>query len=153
MRRLWIALVLALASPAFARSEKTLAYPRDEAWPTAVRFIRVDLELKILEKDADAGYVLFELREDKRTFRGSLEVIEVVQDGRHLVRFVMQIADRPEWVEIEMLTKLERKLRVELGAPSPAPTPKPKDDPKAKPKPDEPAEPPKNDGPPISPTP
>jgi hypothetical protein len=153
VRRLWIALVLALASPAFARSEKTLAYPREEAWPTAVRFIRVDLELKILEKDADAGYVLFELREDKRTFRGSLEVIDVVQDGRHLVRFVMQIADRPEWVEIEMLTKLERKLRAELGAPSPAPTPKPKptEDPKPK-KPDEP-QPPKDDGPPISPTP
>ncbi len=150
MRRLVIALVLALATPAFARSEKTLAYPRADAWPAAVRFIRVDLALKVLEKDADAGYVLFELNEDKRTFRGSLEVIDVVKDGRHLVRFVMQIEDRPTYVEIEMLDKLERKLRTELGSPAPAPTPKPKDEPKKdEPKKDDP----KDDGPPVSPTP
>ena len=133
-----------------ARTEKTLAYQRDVAWPAAVRFIRVDAHLKVIEKDAEAGYVLFELVEDKKTFRGSLEVIEVVKDGRHLVRFVMQIEDRPAWLELEYLNKLEQKLRAELGAPAPAPTPKkPPDDKKDEPKPP----PPKDDGPPISPTP
>ena len=148
MRALLI--VIALCAPAFARTEKTLAYPRDQAWPAAVRFVRVDLGLKIVEKDADAGYVLFELYEakEKKAYRGSLEVVDVVQDGRHLVRFVLQIEDRPSWVEIEMMTKLERKLRDELGSPSPAPTQKPP------PKKDPPApEPPKDDGPPVSPTP
>ena len=152
-----VLILLALCAPAFARSEKTLAYPRDQAWPAAVRFVRVDLGLKILEKDAEAGYVLFELHEDKekKTFRGSLEVIDVVQDGRHVVRFVMQIEDRPSWLEIEMLTRLERKLRAELGAPAPAPTPKPapkKDEPAPTPAPPPPA-PPKDDGPPVSATP
>jgi hypothetical protein len=159
MRRIFLCLLLATSS-AYARSEKTLAYPRDPAWSAAVRFIRVNAGLKVIEKDAEAGYVIFEFKEDKKTFRGSLELIEVVKDGRKLVRFVITIEDRPQWVEVELLTKLERKLRAELGAPAPTPTPKPKDEPKpndeAKPK-DEPKkdkpEPPKDDGPPVSDTP
>jgi hypothetical protein len=145
------ALTLLLAGGvANARSEKTLAYQREQAWPTAVRFLRVDAKLKVIEKDADAGYVLFEYREDNKTFRGSLEVIDVVKDGRKLVRFVVQIEDRPSWVEVEMLTKLERKLRVELGSPAPAPTPTPPKDPPKKEDPKPEPDKPKDDGPPIS---
>jgi hypothetical protein len=153
MRRpTWLATVLVIAPLiAEARSEKTLGYQRDVAWPAAVRFIRVDAHLKVIEKDAEAGYLLFELKEDKKTFRGSLEVIEVVRDGHHQVRFVMQIEDRPEWLELEYLNQLEYKLRAELGAPAPSPTPKkPADEPKK----DEPKPPAaKDDSPPISATP
>jgi len=121
MRRLLIALALcATSTPALARSQKTLAYPKPESFAAAVRFIRVDEGLKMIEKDSDAGYVLFELHEEKKTFRGSLEFIDVVQDGRHAVRFVMTIEDRPEWQEMAMLNRLESKLRSELGAPAPA---------------------------------
>jgi hypothetical protein len=140
MRRLVLSLALAIASPAWARSEKTLAYPRDQAWPAAVRFLRVDERLKIVEKDADAGYVLFELQEEGKTFRGSLEVITVQQDGQTQVRFVIQIEDRPSWLEIAMLKRLERKLKAELGSPAPAPTPRPPEPPKEAPK-DPPAKP------------
>ncbi len=147
-----VALCLAVtASTAWARAEKTLAYQRDAAWPAAVRFIRVDEKLKIVEKDADAGYVLFELHEEGKTFRGSLEVMTVVVEGRTLVKFVMQIEDRPMWTEVAMLTRLERKLRVELGTPAPPPAKKKpeKDEP---PKEAGPAKPDEN-GPPVSPTP
>src|SRR2546423_1733008 len=110
--RLCAVLALALlCSVADARSEKTLAYPRDPAWQASVRFLRVDERLKVTEKDADAGYVLFELHDEGKTFRGSLEVIDVVKDGRHAVRFVVQIEDRPSYLEIEMLNRLEHKLR------------------------------------------
>jgi hypothetical protein len=150
----WLACLVVLAvAPvaAEARSEKVLAYPRDQAWPAAVRFLRVDAKLKVLEKDAEAGYVLFELREDKKIFRGSLEVIDIVKDNHHQVRFVLQIEDRPAWVEIEYLNKLEQKLRAELGAPAPSPSNPP---PAKKPDDTKPApELPKDDGPPISPTP
>jgi len=153
MRRVLLALLLA-TGVAEARSEKMLAYPRDQAWAASVRFIRVDAHLKIVEKDADAGYVIFELHEENKTFRGSLEIVETVKDGRHVVRFVMQIEDRPQWLEIEMLNKLERKLRAELGSPAPEPTPAPKkEEPPAK---DAPPPPPSNkddDAPPVSPTP
>ena len=149
MRRVLLTLLL-LCGVAQARSEKTLAYPRDSAWAAAVRFIRVDAKLKITEKDADAGYVIFELHEEKKTFRGSLELVDATKDGRHVVRFVLTIEDRPEWQEIELLNQLEQKLRAELGSPAPAPTPK-KDDPPPAPKKEEPKK--DDDGPPVSATP
>ncbi len=153
MRRVLLALLLA-TGVAEARSEKTLAYPRDQAWPAAVRFIRVDAHLKIVEKDADAGYVIFELHEENKTFRGSLEVVDTVKDGRHVVRFVMQIEDRPQWLEIEMLNKLEHKLRAELGSPAPEPsTPPKKEEPPAKDAPPPPKKKDDDDGPPVSNTP
>jgi len=152
MRAILLCLVLATSS-AHARSEKTLAYPREPAWAAAVRFIRVNAGLKVIEKDAEAGYVIFEFKEEKKTFRGSLELVEVIKDGRKLVRFVMTIEDRPQWVEIELLTKLERKLRAELGAPAPPPTAKPKDKEAPPPKPEDKPAPPKDEGPPVSDTP
>ena len=168
-RRTGLALGLALvaclagtAAPAWARSEKTLAYPRDQAWPTAVRFLAVDERVKITEKDADAGYVTFEIRDDGKLFRGSLEIVTVVLDGRSVVRFVLQIADRPSWLEIAMLGRLERKLRAELGSPAPPPSEPPrktepgkdrKPDP-ARPEPGKDKDPDIHDnGPPVSPTP
>ncbi|MEO7731110.1 MAG: hypothetical protein ABIY55_09075 [Kofleriaceae bacterium] len=165
--RSFAALALALAvtlgapSAASARSEKTLAYPREQVWPAAVRFLVVDEHLKITEKDADAGFVTFELHEDHKTFRGALEVVTLVRDGRTVVRFVLSIDDRPSWIEIAMLTRLETKLRAELGAPTPAPAEPPKkDEPprkdeapkKGAPKPDDGAKP-DDHGPTISPTP
>ena len=172
MRPILFALVVAfglVAAPAAeARTEKTLAYPRAEAWAAAVRFIRVDAHLKVTEKDADAGYVLFELHEENKTFRGSLELVDVTEDGRHAVRFVLQIEDRPAWVEIELMSKLETKLRVEIGEPEPPPSPKADPDPPKSDKPDDkpkgdkcdksadrakPDDKPHDDGPPISATP
>jgi hypothetical protein len=148
-------LVAALSTGAAARSDKTLAYPRDAVWPAAVRFIVVDERLKVTDKDGEAGYVLFELREEGKTFRGSLEVTTVVIDGRTLVRFIVQIEDRPTWIEIAMLARLERKLRAELGSPSPPPS-KPREPAKDKPAdgPKPPSPPSIEDGgPPVSPTP
>jgi hypothetical protein len=113
---------LCVATPVYARSQKTLAYPHAESFSAAVRFIRVDEGLKLIEKDSDAGYVIFELREEKKVFRGSLEVIDVDQDGRRAIRFVIAIEDRPEYVELQMLNRLEKKLRAELGSPAPAPS-------------------------------
>ncbi len=142
--------VAAVSTTALARSEKTLAYTRDAVWPAAVRFLVVDEHVKVTDKDPDAGYVLFEIKDEGHTFRGSLEVMTVVRDKRTSVRFVLQIEDRPDWMEVSMLNRLERKLRAELGTPSPAPTapkePPPQDTQKDPPKPDE-------GGPPISKTP
>jgi hypothetical protein len=147
----WICLLLVLAiRTAEARSEKMLAYAREQAWPAAVRFLVVDERVKITDKDEGAGYVLFELHDDGKTFRGSLELIVTEHDGRKVVRFVVQIEDRPTWLELRMLDRLERKLRAELGSPTPAPTPKPPEPPKD----DKKDPPPKDDGgPPVGPEP
>lgn len=158
------AAAIAIAAPVWARSERTLAYPREQVWPTAVRFLAVDERVKVTEKDAEAGYVMFELRDDGKMFRGSLEVMTIVRDGRSLVRFVLQIQDRPSWLEHAMLERLETKLRAELGSPAPPPSKPPpppapprSDDGKPDGKPDgksdgKPDERP-GDGPPVSPAP
>jgi len=151
-----LALAAGHVPAAWARSEKTLAYPREQAWPTAVRFLVVDERVKVTEKDADAGYVVFELRDDGKTFRGALEVMTVTRDGRTEVKFVLQIEDRPSWLEIAMLRRLEAKLHVELGSPNPAPSrpaPPPEDRPKKPDAPPAPTSPPVDDGLPLSPTP
>ena len=152
-----LALAAGHVPPAWARSEKTFAYPREQAWPTAVRFLVVDEHVKITEKDADAGYVVFELRDEGKTFRGALELVTLVRDGRSEVKFVLQIEDRPSWLEIAMLRRLEAKLQVELGSPAPAPSrPPPANDDKKddRKKDDKPAQPPSSsDDLPLSPTP
>lgn len=147
-----VAVIAGVAAPASARADRTLAYLRDQVWPTAVRFLVVDEHVRITGKDAEAGYVLFELRDDGKPFRGSLEVMTVVRDGRTAVRFVLQIEDRPSWLELAMLSRLEAKLRAELGAPSPAPgKPDPEPPTKDAPRPD--GRKPDDGGPPVSPTP
>lgn len=113
---------LGLSAPALARSDKTFAYPRDEAWPAAVRFLVVDEHLKVTDKDADAGYAVFELKDGGKTYRGALECVATTKDGRPVVSLVITIEDRPSWMEIAMLTRLEAKLRAELGPPAPAPS-------------------------------
>lgn len=94
----------------------TLAYLRDQVWPTVVQFLIVDEHVEVTKRKFEAGYLLFELRNDGKTFHGSLEVMTVVRDGRSLVRFVLQIEDRPKWLEFAMLEQLETKLRTEFGS-------------------------------------
>jgi hypothetical protein len=106
---------------AWARSDRVVIYPPARVFPTAVRFLRVDAGVRIVEKDADAGYVMFELTEDGKTYPGSLELVATDASGRPAARVVIKIEGQPSYVEAVMLDKLEAKLRAELGAPPPAP--------------------------------
>jgi len=110
--------VLLLALPAAARSTREYPYSYKPVWSALVRFLRVDEKLKVVEKDADSGYVLFELAEGKRTFSGAAELVKV-EGG---TRVVMRISDRPAYMEQGLLDRLALKLREELGdQPPPAP--------------------------------
>jgi hypothetical protein len=145
LARLVLALMMALAAvaprPAAARSDRTLAYAVAKVFPAAVRFLRVDEGLTITEKDADAGYVMFELEQDGKTFPGALELVVTESAGRSAVKLVLRIEDRPSYVETAMLDRLERKLRAELGS-EPPPVVKP---PPAPPKADKSPEKPDDD--------
>ena len=116
------ALQFAAPTQAIARTERSFGYSAASVFGTAVRFLRVNEGVKVIEKDADAGYILFELVDGKRSFRGSIEVLAVEKDGRNMVRFVIQIADQPSYIEMAMMERLERKLRDELGMPVSAPS-------------------------------
>ena len=123
----WAALIGALAlagrpASALAKSERVTEYSYEQIWPTAVRLLRVDAGYKILEKDAEAGYVLFEASEEGKTFRGSLELVKLEgESGRKSVRMILNIEDRPSYVETGLLDRLERKLRDEYGVARQAP--------------------------------
>lgn len=133
MRLALVCVLLAISTPALARSDKTEPFEPAEVFPIAVRFLRIDAGVKIVEKDAEDGYVLFDLEEDKHTFRGALELVKTEVEGRVSVTLVLRIEDRPEYVEQMLLDKLDVKLRQELGHPKPPPAPKDK----AKPDPGE----------------
>jgi len=105
-----------------AKSHKDATYAFEQVWPAAIRFLRIDEKLRIVEKDAESGYVLFEMRDDRKLFQGALEIVRTVDPkGRRSVRLVLRIEDRPSYMEAGILKRLAFKLRDELGAPAPPP--------------------------------
>ncbi len=122
------ALLACFGALAYADTTRTVSYPYDRVWPAAVRFLRVDLKLKITEKDQESGYVLFVLVDDGKPFQGSLQLSRSKdEDRREATRLALKITGRPSYVEDALLGKLERKLKDELGDPAPivAPAPAP----------------------------
>ncbi|MEZ4366986.1 MAG: hypothetical protein R2939_11945 [Kofleriaceae bacterium] len=110
--------LLSTAGGADARSERRVAFAPEEMWSTVIRFLKVDERAEIRDKDTDAGYVLFDRTEsDGEIVQGALEIIG--KDDQ--VRVVISLKDRPSYEEALLLTRLERKLRAELGSPAPRP--------------------------------
>lgn len=125
-----------LAAPvgaALARSGTLLPYPIGDVWSSAVRFIRVDRNYPVVEKDEGSGYVLFELAEGAKTYKGSLELVRAADpEGRDATRAVFSVPGLPRHFETMLLDKLSAKVREERGAPAPPP---PKERPAEKPAP------------------
>jgi hypothetical protein len=120
-----LALAVALGGAASSAQARTLAmvsYPIGDVWPTTIRFLRVDQGYPIKEKDEPAGYVLFELAENKRVYRAALELVKTADaDGRAATQIVCSIPDLPRRYEATLLDKLSTKVRDERGPPAPPP--------------------------------
>jgi len=129
VRRAGATLGLALAmgigvapSAALARSAVVVPYPIGDVWPATVRFLRVDHDYLIKEKDEPAGYLLFEVTENRRGYRAAIELVKTADgDGRAATQIVCTIADLPRRYEASLLDKLSAKVRDERGPPAPAP--------------------------------
>ena len=123
--RLLLACVVLCAAPAlsWAKTSRELPYAYTPVWSALVRFLRVDEKLKVIEKDADTGYVLFELSEGKKTFTGAAELLR--NEGGRGTRLTFRIDDRPSYMELGLLDRFEVKLKDELGQPAPPPPPPP----------------------------
>ena len=111
---------------AAGKTDRETQYTFDQVWPTAVRHLRVDEGYKIVDKDADTGYVVFELKDDGKVYSGALEVVQHDENGRKVVKLVLTITDRPDYMEAQVLERMLRKLREEHGDPPPPPAPPPK---------------------------
>jgi len=116
---------LLLPAGAAAKTEREVGYTFEQAWPTAVRHLRVDEGFTITEKDEDVGYVVFKLEDDGRVFAGALELVRTERSGRKTIRLVLTIEDRPDYMEASVLDRMEQKLRHEHGDPPPPPEKKP----------------------------
>jgi hypothetical protein len=88
---------------------------------SVIRLVRVDFESPIVEKDKDAGYVLFNYTHAGKQYAGSVEVVPTGDKGEQRVKVLIQIAGMPSYIERMMLDKLEKKLVQEFGAPMVAP--------------------------------
>jgi len=105
-----------------ARTVQVVSYPITEVWPAGVRFLRVDRNLPVKEKDESAGYVLFDFTDGPKPCRGSLELIHATDaEQRESTRIAVSIPDLPKRYEQMLIDKLVSKLRDDLGPPAPPP--------------------------------
>jgi len=120
------ALSLAGARPAHARSQSLLPYPPSEVWPTAVRYLRIDRGATLREKDGDSGYILFDLPEGQKIFKGSLELVRTSDaEDREATKIVINLPDLPRHFEVTLLDKLAAKVKDEYGSPAAGPPRRP----------------------------
>ena len=115
-----VAVVISLASAtAEARTVRDEPYPMETAWNAAVRLVRIDMGMPIIERDQEMGFFTFTYREGARSVPGSMEMVRTEIDGRPGARIIVQIPQMPTYVESLILTRLARKLRSEFGEPLP----------------------------------
>jgi len=119
------ALVTLSAEVAEAATAYESLYTFDQTWSSSLRLVRVDLGLKITEKDPDHGYLLFEYtspESGKRVHAGSLEVVRA---GKDVVRVAVQLPTLPSYHERMIVDALAKKLLTEYGDPPRRPDPPP----------------------------
>jgi hypothetical protein len=106
-------------------------YTFEQTFGTATRLIRVDMGLKIKEKDAENGFLLFDYTSPESGKKPSPGSIECVRTPRG-VHVAVQLPAMPQYHEQVLVDALVRKLVQEHGAPPekarpPAPKPGPDD--------------------------
>jgi hypothetical protein len=117
-----VAALIAIPAVTWARSLEVVPYPITAVWPAAVRFLRVDRDFPIREKDESAGYVLFDYTDGPKPCKASLELIRVTDpEGRDATRLAVSIPDLPRRYEQMLLSKLAAKMREDHGPPAPPP--------------------------------
>lgn len=133
-----MAAMMFISSPAAARVEASSNYTKVQTYSGALRYLRLDLDYEVVEKDPDAAYLVFRYvppGDAKRLLTGTIEVVET--DGA--VKVFVQLPQMPEYHERMLRDGLMKKLRAEYGTPAP----KNKEAPKQPP----PSDPPKGDTP------
>lgn len=124
LRRIALALALAaLPAALWLRSSDVEAaapyaspYTYEQTFGTAVRLLHIDMGLKIREKDAEGGFLLFDYtspESGKRVVRGSIELVR----SKHGVHVTVQLPTMPNYHEQMVADALAKKLLAEHGEP------------------------------------
>jgi hypothetical protein len=116
-------LLSSLVAIAEAKTGYDSPYSYERTWNAATRLVRVDMGMKIIERDESTGYVLFEYKSSEsgsKLSHGSLEIVRH-DDGASVL---VQLPEMPKYHEQVLVDHLARKLRAEYGDP---PKVRPKD--------------------------
>jgi hypothetical protein len=105
-----------LSRPSEAKVSFDSPYTLSQTYAAALRLVRVDLGLKVLERDPDAGYLLFEYKSSESGRKPSTGSVEMVDTGR-AVKVVLQLPAMPRYHEQVLVDALSKKLREEYGEP------------------------------------
>ncbi len=123
-----VAFAIVLSGPeASARSAYDSTYGYDRTWNAALRLVRVDMSLKVTEKDQENGILMFEYKspEGRAASPGSIELVRS-KDPAVPVRVIVQLAQMPRYHEQLLVDSLAKKMRQDYGDPPtlhPAPPP------------------------------
>ena len=118
------------ATEARAKSTYESSYGYDRTWNAGMRLVRVDMGMKLTEKDESSGYLLFDYtspESGKKAVPGSMEFIRSKDTGA--VRVIVQIPAMPAYHEQVLIDGLQKKMKSEYGdPPKKAPPPSPPKD-------------------------
>jgi hypothetical protein len=120
----WLA--LSRAPDANASAAYSSPYTYEQTFGTMLRMLRVDMGFKIVERDKELGFIMFEYTSPEagtRVTPGSAELIDNKEAG---VRVNVQLPQMPRYHEQMIVDQLAKKLEAEHGAPPERPKP-PKD--------------------------
>lgn len=128
---LWIvSLAIAVgtwATVAHARTEQVVGWQKQDVLHGTLRHLRVDLGYEVVEKDAEAGYVLFRFvpHGHKEATVGSVEVVGAGEGKRS--KLIVSLPKLPSYHELVLRDGLLKKLVTDYGEPAPEPERKPKE--------------------------
>ncbi len=107
-----------LVLPAQAKVRESISENYDNIWSAAVRFIRVDKDWKILDKDKDAGFIVFMYTSEQgEASRASIELMKDADNpDKAKAAFVIQVSiPKSSSIQERMLiTDLRAKIREEF---------------------------------------
>ncbi len=122
VKRKWMAYilvggVLAMSATALGKTGDSIVMGYDKVWSAAVRLIRVDRGWELIDKDKEAGYILFKFAGDNAiTCRSSVELVKESTKGSKegsRVKVIVGIPCGSSLEEHGVLTDLFRKVREE----------------------------------------
>lgn len=112
-----LALPVALPAPAAAEARARVGYTQQQAFSSALRYLRIDRRYEVTERDAEAAYLLFQYTthsSQQATF-GAVELVALT-DG---VQVVVKLPQMPQYHEAVLRDGLIGKMREDYGPDEP----------------------------------
>ncbi len=104
---------------------RVLPYPVDHVWGASIRYLRVDRDYAIVDRDEETGYIVFEIPlSGEAKGRGALEAFSTTDaSGRASTQIQISTEAGPTHLPHTILDGIAKKVRAERGQAPTAPRP------------------------------